>query len=147
MQFETLGMLTVHKKWEYFGFKLWFALCFIKMIDPQRGLLDWEAPGFTPNQIFLSDGGLKPRALRGGQTHTIPSSLSQVYGVYWPLHACLCPLHVVYNLTNNIDVENTKLRMEQYQRENRDIIQRNKAKLVCVHPHITSINQKNSVPN
>lgn len=38
---------------------------------------------------------------------------------------------VVYNLTNNIDMEETKLKMEQYQRENRDIIQRNKAKLVC----------------
>ncbi|XP_061599049.1 CDK-activating kinase assembly factor MAT1 [Cololabis saira] len=36
---------------------------------------------------------------------------------------------IVYNLTNNNDVENTKLRMEQYQRENRDVIQRNKAKL------------------
>ncbi|XP_054909389.1 CDK-activating kinase assembly factor MAT1 isoform X1 [Poeciliopsis prolifica] len=36
---------------------------------------------------------------------------------------------IVYNLTNNIDVENTKGRMEQYQRENKDIIQRNKAKL------------------
>ncbi|XP_044021914.1 CDK-activating kinase assembly factor MAT1 isoform X2 [Siniperca chuatsi] len=36
---------------------------------------------------------------------------------------------IVYNLTNNIDMENTKLRMEQYQRENRDIIQKNKAKL------------------
>ncbi|TWW72086.1 MAT1 CDK7/cyclin-H assembly factor [Takifugu flavidus] len=36
---------------------------------------------------------------------------------------------IVYNLTNNLDVENTKLRMEQYQRENRDTIQRNKAKL------------------
>lgn len=42
----------------------------------------------------------------------------------------LFSLHLVYNLTNNFDVENTKLRMEQYQRENRDIIQRNKAKLV-----------------
>lgn len=38
---------------------------------------------------------------------------------------------LVYNLTNNIDVENTKVRMEQYQRDNRDVIQRNKAKLVC----------------
>ncbi|XP_071383880.1 CDK-activating kinase assembly factor MAT1 isoform X1 [Centroberyx affinis] len=36
---------------------------------------------------------------------------------------------IVYNLTNNVDVENTKQRMEQYQRENRDVIQRNKAKL------------------
>ncbi|XP_007576270.1 CDK-activating kinase assembly factor MAT1, partial [Poecilia formosa] len=36
---------------------------------------------------------------------------------------------IVYNLTNNVDVENTKGRMEQYQRENKDIIQRNKAKL------------------
>lgn len=56
----------------------------------------------------------------------------------------------MYNLTNNIDVENTKLRMEQYQRENRDIIQRNKAKLVCakcVHPHITFIKQNNLSQN
>uniref|UniRef100_A0AAQ4NX43 MNAT1 component of CDK activating kinase n=1 Tax=Gasterosteus aculeatus aculeatus TaxID=481459 RepID=A0AAQ4NX43_GASAC len=36
---------------------------------------------------------------------------------------------VVSNLTNNIDVENTKLQMEQYQRENRDLIQKNKVKL------------------
>lgn len=36
---------------------------------------------------------------------------------------------IVFNLTNNIDVDNTKQRMDQYQRENRDIIQRNKAKL------------------
>lgn len=36
---------------------------------------------------------------------------------------------IVFNLTNNIDVEDTKLKMEQYQRENRDVIQRNKAKL------------------
>lgn len=46
-------------------------------------------------------------------------------------------LSVVYNLTNNIDVEDTKQRMEQYQRENRDIIQKNKAKLVrtkCIYP-------------
>lgn len=60
-------------------------------------------------------------------------------GVYWSLNAGLCPLCVVYNLTNNIDVENTKLRMEQYQRENRDIIQKNKAKLVCtkcIFPHM-----------
>ncbi|KAK9533688.1 hypothetical protein VZT92_008791 [Zoarces viviparus] len=36
---------------------------------------------------------------------------------------------IVYNLTNNIDVENTKLQMEQYQKEHRDLIQRNKVKL------------------
>lgn len=36
---------------------------------------------------------------------------------------------IVYNLTNNVDVERTKQMMEQYQRENRDVIQRNKAKL------------------
>ncbi|XP_061751244.1 CDK-activating kinase assembly factor MAT1 isoform X1 [Nerophis ophidion] len=36
---------------------------------------------------------------------------------------------IVFNLTNNIEVENTKLRMEQYQRENRDLIQKNKVKL------------------
>lgn len=36
----------------------------------------------------------------------------------------------VFNLANNIDVEMTKQKMEQYQRDNRDVIQRNKAKLV-----------------
>uniref|UniRef100_A0A8C1EVK1 CDK-activating kinase assembly factor MAT1 n=2 Tax=Cyprinus carpio TaxID=7962 RepID=A0A8C1EVK1_CYPCA len=36
---------------------------------------------------------------------------------------------IVFNLTNNIDVERTKQIMEQYQRDNKDIIQRNKAKL------------------
>ncbi|KAK3553624.1 hypothetical protein QTP70_006269 [Hemibagrus guttatus] len=36
---------------------------------------------------------------------------------------------IVFNLTNNVDIENTKQLMEQYQRDNRDIIQRNKAKL------------------
>uniref|UniRef100_A0A3B1K9Y1 CDK-activating kinase assembly factor MAT1 n=1 Tax=Astyanax mexicanus TaxID=7994 RepID=A0A3B1K9Y1_ASTMX len=39
---------------------------------------------------------------------------------------------IVYNLTNNVDVERTKQIMEQYQRENRDVIQRNKVKLVSV---------------
>uniref|UniRef100_A0A4W5RHC1 MNAT1 component of CDK activating kinase n=1 Tax=Hucho hucho TaxID=62062 RepID=A0A4W5RHC1_9TELE len=37
---------------------------------------------------------------------------------------------IVYNLTNNLEVEGTKHIMEAYQRENRDIIQKNKAKLV-----------------
>ncbi|MBN3307731.1 MAT1 factor, partial [Amia calva] len=36
---------------------------------------------------------------------------------------------IIYNLTNNVDVENTKQAMEQYQRENKDVIQRNKVKL------------------
>ncbi|XP_060780550.1 CDK-activating kinase assembly factor MAT1 isoform X1 [Neoarius graeffei] len=36
---------------------------------------------------------------------------------------------IVFNLTNNLDVENTKQMMEQYQRDNKDIIHRNKAKL------------------
>ncbi|XP_027022221.2 CDK-activating kinase assembly factor MAT1 [Tachysurus fulvidraco] len=36
---------------------------------------------------------------------------------------------IVFNLTNNVDIENTKQMMEQYQRDNRDIIQKNKAKL------------------
>ncbi|XP_043553187.1 CDK-activating kinase assembly factor MAT1 [Chiloscyllium plagiosum] len=36
---------------------------------------------------------------------------------------------IVNNLTNNIDVENTKRKMEQYQKDNKDIIYRNKLKL------------------
>ncbi|XP_062902637.1 CDK-activating kinase assembly factor MAT1 [Mobula hypostoma] len=36
---------------------------------------------------------------------------------------------IVSNLTNNMDVENTKRKMEQYQKDNKDIIYRNKLKL------------------
>ncbi|XP_039597781.1 CDK-activating kinase assembly factor MAT1 [Polypterus senegalus] len=36
---------------------------------------------------------------------------------------------IVFNLTNNFDVEKTKQLMEQYQKENKDLIQRNKIKL------------------
>ncbi|XP_012693534.1 CDK-activating kinase assembly factor MAT1 [Clupea harengus] len=36
---------------------------------------------------------------------------------------------IVFNLTNNLEVERTRQIMEQYQRENRDVIQRNKVKL------------------
>ncbi|KAJ4939470.1 hypothetical protein JOQ06_028918 [Pogonophryne albipinna] len=46
---------------------------------------------------------------------------------------------IVFNLTNNIDVENTKLRMEQYQKENRDLIQRNKVKLSREHEDLEEL--------
>ncbi|XP_005986479.1 CDK-activating kinase assembly factor MAT1 isoform X1 [Latimeria chalumnae] len=36
---------------------------------------------------------------------------------------------MVCNLTNSVDPENTKKRMEQYQRDNKDVIQRNKIKM------------------
>ncbi|XP_028834205.1 CDK-activating kinase assembly factor MAT1 [Denticeps clupeoides] len=36
---------------------------------------------------------------------------------------------LVFNLTNNIDAENTRQVMEQYQRENKDLILKNRAKL------------------
>ena len=39
----------------------------------------------------------------------------------------------VYNQTNNVEVEGTKQIIEQYQRENREVIQRNKVKLVRPH--------------
>jgi len=45
------------------------------------------------------------------------------------MYFLVCP---VFNLTNNVDVERTKQIMEQYQRDNRDIIQKNKAKLVSM---------------
>lgn len=66
--------------------------------------------------------------LEGSRGRGFPSTSG---GICRLLFICFCLFLVVYNLTNNIDVENTKLRMEQYQRENKDIIQRNKAKLVC----------------
>ncbi|XP_034051030.1 CDK-activating kinase assembly factor MAT1-like [Thalassophryne amazonica] len=43
---------------------------------------------------------------------------------------------IVFNLTNNVDVEDTKQKMEQYQKENRDLIQRNKAKLSREHEEL-----------
>lgn len=36
----------------------------------------------------------------------------------------------VFNLTNNVDLDNTKKKMEIYQKENKDVIQKNKLKLV-----------------
>uniref|UniRef100_A0A4W3GR78 MNAT1 component of CDK activating kinase n=1 Tax=Callorhinchus milii TaxID=7868 RepID=A0A4W3GR78_CALMI len=36
---------------------------------------------------------------------------------------------IVYNMTNNVDLENTKRRMEQYQRDNKEVIYKNKIKL------------------
>ncbi|XP_030070222.1 CDK-activating kinase assembly factor MAT1 isoform X1 [Microcaecilia unicolor] len=36
---------------------------------------------------------------------------------------------IVFNLTNNVDVENTKKKMELYQKDNKDVIQKNKIKL------------------
>ena len=38
--------------------------------------------------------------------------------------------HAVFNLTNNVDLDNTKKKMEIYQKENKDVIQKNKLKLV-----------------
>uniref|UniRef100_A0A2K5CBY7 CDK-activating kinase assembly factor MAT1 n=1 Tax=Aotus nancymaae TaxID=37293 RepID=A0A2K5CBY7_AOTNA len=37
---------------------------------------------------------------------------------------------IVFNLTNNVDLDNTKKKMEIYQKENKDVIQKNKLKLV-----------------
>uniref|UniRef100_A0A7M4FLW1 CDK-activating kinase assembly factor MAT1 n=1 Tax=Crocodylus porosus TaxID=8502 RepID=A0A7M4FLW1_CROPO len=36
---------------------------------------------------------------------------------------------IVFNLTNNVDLENTKKKMEMYQKDNKDVIQKNKIKL------------------
>ncbi|XP_053399587.1 CDK-activating kinase assembly factor MAT1-like [Mercenaria mercenaria] len=36
---------------------------------------------------------------------------------------------IIYNLANNIDVESTKKMVEQYKKENKDIIQKNRSKL------------------
>ncbi|MEE6494012.1 hypothetical protein FKM82_016994, partial [Ascaphus truei] len=36
---------------------------------------------------------------------------------------------IVYNMTNNVDLDNTKRKMEMYQKENKETIQRNKVKL------------------
>lgn len=37
--------------------------------------------------------------------------------------------NIIYNLTNNIDIINTNKRIEQYKRENREIIMKNKSRL------------------
>ncbi|NXU51358.1 MAT1 factor, partial [Turnix velox] len=36
---------------------------------------------------------------------------------------------LVFNLTNNVDLENTKKKMELYQKDNKEVIQKNKIKL------------------
>lgn len=70
------------------------------------------------------------RGPRGSRQSGEVSSLSQTLYMQFFFKYFFCFLRLVHNLTNNIDVENTKVRLEQYQRDNRDIIQRNKAKLV-----------------
>lgn len=53
-------------------------------------------------------------------------------------HACwpntfafsLYNIYAVFNLTNNVDLENTKKKMELYQKDNKEVIQKNKLKLV-----------------
>lgn len=43
---------------------------------------------------------------------------------------CLSNIYAVFNLTNNVDLENTKRKMELYQKDNKEVIQKNKIKLV-----------------
>lgn len=40
---------------------------------------------------------------------------------------------IVYNLTNNIDIVNTNKKIEQYKRENKELIMKNKAKIGKFH--------------
>jgi len=42
----------------------------------------------------------------------------------------LSNFYIVFNLTNNVDLENTKRKMELYQKDNKEVIQKNKIKLV-----------------
>lgn len=41
-------------------------------------------------------------------------------------------IYAVFNLTNNVDLENTKRKMELYQKDNKEVIQKNKIKLVSL---------------
>ncbi|XP_042732931.1 CDK-activating kinase assembly factor MAT1 isoform X4 [Lagopus leucura] len=41
----------------------------------------------------------------------------------------LSNIYAVFNLTNNVDLENTKRKMELYQKDNKEVIQKNKIKL------------------
>lgn len=45
---------------------------------------------------------------------------------------CLSNIYAVFNLTNNVDLENTKKKMELYQKDNKEVIQKNKIKLVSL---------------
>lgn len=47
---------------------------------------------------------------------------------------CFLNIETVFNLTNNVDLENTKKKMEMYQKDNKDVIQKNKIKLVGLLP-------------
>lgn len=52
----------------------------------------------------------------------------------WPnaVTFCLSDIYAVFNLTNNVDLENTKRKMELYQKDNKEVIQKNKIKLVSL---------------
>lgn len=50
---------------------------------------------------------------------------------------------IVYNLTNNIDIVETNKRIEQYKKENKELIMKNKAKLGSYFNIISSLVYKN----
>lgn len=50
----------------------------------------------------------------------------------------------VFNLVNNVDVEETKKKVESHKRENKDQIQHNKFKKVATHNIIVSLSGKQS---
>lgn len=92
-------------------------ICFLSCILARHVCWLWNAFAF-----WLACASLARKMCFSAQHELLGSWIEVNCGLWFG--------HAVYNLTNNIDVENTKLRMEQYQRENKDLIQRNKAKLV-----------------
>ena len=42
----------------------------------------------------------------------------------------LCDYFTVFNLVNNVEVETTKKWVDQYKKENKEIIQKNRSKMV-----------------
>ena len=50
--------------------------------------------------------------------------------IYIFLYVCVLFLFTVFNLSNGIDVEATKERIEAYKRENKDVIRKNRSKMV-----------------
>ena len=57
-----------------------------------------------------------------------PAGQVQYLNIFVPWKWSLC--FPVFNLTNNIEVESTKKMVDNYKKENKDIIQKNKSKMV-----------------
>ncbi|XP_053882920.1 CDK-activating kinase assembly factor MAT1 isoform X2 [Malaclemys terrapin pileata] len=89
------------------------------------GKISWEAnmrgKGVQESWLYFKKAELR------AQEQTIP--MCRKNSKYGRRPAWLNRDNFVFNLTNNVDLENTKKKMDMYQKDNKEVIQKNKIKL------------------